>query len=334
MTLLQRQTLIVLCLLACTALISCSSSKDAGNRPPDAIKWNIQFKPNAGPVVSKCPPYDRLLSIWTDTRPSLLPATDQLDERLRITDRCQDGQEVIYEIPRSRIDTILYATSPRDTAIPLTDIGVLEGSCRKRYGLGPFHKLEIRLVAGYRGGNDSVFYPSISGGHEVVSDKFFSADTGGSPLFLGLEIAGYWSFDWLDPTDRLQLGIKTGVWPIDGSIFIPAALSARYTFNQGYGAFTEDDNSWYLYGDLGIPLDFTTKAPIFGDDGAHQRIFYGAGIGRDWALSCDLDFSLDIGVRRFNLPLPPIDCCPDVDASLRNPYRMSTGVYTRFGLTF
>jgi hypothetical protein len=325
-----RHFLLFIMLAAVMAsLASCSASKEAGG----AIQWNIQFRQDAAPVMSKCPPFDQVLSIWTSSRPILIPATETTDERIRIIEECADGEPVTYDVPRSRIDTILYATSPRDTAIPLVDYGALLSTCRQRTGFGPFDKLELRILFGYRGGPDSVFYPSAAGGRLLVSDDFLSFDTAGSSFFLKAEIAAFWGFDWLDPTQRLQLGIMTGLWPIDGSLFIPAGLRVRYTANQGL-TLTESDNTWYVYGDLGLPLDFQTEAPIFGRDAEHQRYFYGAGFGYDWAVTCDWDFGVDLGVRRFNLPLPPIDCCPDVDNELRHAFRLSTGIYARFGITF
>ena len=89
-----------------------------------------------------------------------------------------------------------------------------------------------------------------------------------------------------------------------------------------------------MYGTLGIPFDFETDAPVIGEDFEFQRYFYGFGIGYDWAINCDIDLSFDLGIRGLNLPLPPYDCCPSTPDEFRNPFRNSTALLLRVGLTY
>jgi len=202
-----------------------------------------------------------------------------------------------------------------------------------RDGWWIFDKIELRGLLGYRGNEDSVIYPTPTG-EEIYHSSFFGFDRGGSSLITGIELAALWDVTFIDKSRSLQFGVITGLWPVDESLFIPAGFYARYTFNQMPSKYSDYCDSWYLYGTAGLPLDFETDAPLFGSSSEYQRYFYGLGIGYDWAISCDMDFSVDLGLRSMNLPLPPYTCCETTPDEDRNPFRKSTVILLRFGLTF
>jgi hypothetical protein len=218
--------------------------------------------------------------------------------------------------------------------IAVADLEQIQTCCRQRTGALFFDKLEIRGAIGYRGANDPVTYFDINGIPTVYNTKFIGFDRGGSTLFFGLEFAGLWNVPFIDKGGNFQAGIFLGIWPVDGSTFIPVGLDLRYTFNQKPAKYTGSCNSWYIYGNGGIPFDFTSKAPVFGKSWDFQRYFYGLGIGYDWAINCKLDFSLDVGFRTMNLPLPPCLACSMVSSDYTNPFRHSNALLLRFGLTF
>jgi hypothetical protein len=86
----------------------------------------------------------------------------------------------------------------------------------------------------------------------------------------------------------------------------------------------------------GLPLDFQTGAPVFGSSMTYQTIFlWSWNLGYDWAIDCDMDFSLDLGVRGMNLPLPACEACDGIpDDKNAILIRNSTALLLRFGLTW
>lgn len=317
-------------LLLSSIIMSCGTSKDV-------ISWNVEIKDSEIPITDKCNPSVKLQSVKSPEKPKLLPATEQMDARVKVIGiPCEEGEKPpVYEIPVNRVKRITYVADPLSPPVQAetSELPVIVGCCRVRDGWLFFDKLEVRGILGYRGGKDSVIYPTPSG-NQVYNSSFFGFDRGGSSMFIGLEVAGLWDVPFLDESGALQLGVLSGLWPVDEGLFIPLGLYGRYTFNQNPSKYSEFCDTWYMYGTIGLPLDFETDAPLFGKSSDYQRIFYGFGIGYDWAINCDMDFSVDLGIRRMNLPLPPYTCCVTTPDDSRNPFRSSTAVLLRFGLTF
>lgn len=324
------QVLLTLLVISAAGLISCGSSEKV-------ISWNVELKEAELPITDKCNPDQKLTAVKTGDKPNLIPADEDREARVRVMGiPCNQGEEApLYDIPVSRVKRITYVSDPLlpPQTVAVNDLEPILGCCRVRDGFLFFDKFEIRAAIGYRGVEDSVIYPTPTG-QDVYRSSFFGFDRGGSSMVIGFELAGLWNVSFLDKSGKLQLGVLTGLWPADGSLFIPLGLHGRYTFNQNPSKFSENCNSWYVYGNLGLPLDFNSGAPLFGSSWDFQRRFYGLGIGHDWAISCDLDFSIDLGFRHMNLPLPEIICCPTTPDDKRNPFRSSDVLLLRFGLTF
>lgn len=328
----KKMHVIEVCLLfVCLLLASCSTSQN------QVITWNVELEESQVPISNKCNPDQKLSSIKSPDKPVFIPETEDRSARIRVKGLpCTKGEDAPeYEVPLSRVKRITYVSDPLQPPSEITykDLPEIKGCCRVRDGIWFFDKLEIRASIGYRGSEDSVIYPTPSG-QEVYKSSFMGFDRGGSSIVLGFEIAGLWNVPFIDKSKHLQLGIITGLWPDDGSLFIPVGLQARYTFNQFPAKFSDNCNSFYFYANAGLPLDFQTDAPYFGSSMDFQRYFYGFGLGYDWAVNCDMDFSVDIGLRGMNLPLPPIECCSTNSDDDRNPFRNSTVLLLRFGLTF
>lgn len=311
-------------------LLSCSTSKDV-------VTWNVEIKDSEIPITDKCDPKVKLQSIKTPEKPKLLPATELREARVKVIGiPCEEGEKSPeYEIPVDRVKRITYVADPLSPPVQaaVNDLSVIEGCCRVRDGWWFFDKVELRGLLGYRGIEDKVIYPSPSG-DVVYKSTFFGFDRGGSSMFTGFEVAGLWNLKFLDETGSFQLGALSGVMPIDESMFFPFGLYGRYTFNQTPSKYSEACNTWYLYGTFGLPFDFNSEAPLVGKKIEFQRYFYGLGLGYDWAINCDFDFSIDLGLRKMNLPLPPYTCCVNISEESKNPFRNSTAILLRFGLTF
>jgi hypothetical protein len=327
-TLLKKYQLVLL-LAFSLAAASCSSSKDV-------VTWNVELKEAEIPITNRCDPDQKLSSVQSTEKPLLVPETEERGARVRVVGvPCSEGEDApIYEIPINRVKRITYVSDPLEppTQVASQDLDMLEGCCRVRDGWWVFDKVELRGAIGYRGDQDEVTYPGNP--PTTYKSSFFGFDRGGSSIMLGLEVAGLWDAKFIDDTGKFQLGILSGIWPMDGSIFVPLGLHGRYTFNQDPSKYSDNCNTWYLYGNLGLPLDFQTNAPLFGRSITYQRYFYGIGIGYDWAICCKTDFSIDLGLRGMNLPLPPCEACDGIPDEKRNPFRNSTALLLRFGLTW
>jgi hypothetical protein len=326
----SRLILLIIGITISTFLYSCSTQKNV-------IQWNVELNESDLPITNRCDPNQKLTSIKSAEQPKLIPASEEREARVRVEGiPCAEKEEPpIYEIPINRVKRVTYVSDPLEPPKELAsnDLAPIDGCCRIRDGWWIFDKLEIRGAIGYRGTKDSVVYPSANGS-TVYNSKFLGFDRGGSSLVLGLELAGMWDLLFIDKAHHLQGGFILGAWPVDESIFIPLGLNLRYTFNQFPAKFSDNCNSWYIYGNSGLPLDFKSKAPMFGKDMKSQRLFYGIGIGYDWAINCNVDFSIDLGYRYMNLPLPEITCCPGIPDGERNPYRASNVLLLRFGITY
>lgn len=310
-------------------LTSCSSTSK------NIITWNVELKEAEIPMTDRCNPSAKLQSIKSAEKPMLLPADEEREGRVRVFGVPCAANEApqIYDVPVSRVKRITYVSDPLQppSQVEVNELELILGCCRQREGFALFDKFELRGVLGYRGTQEEYYKPGVT---TPFSSSFFGFEEGGSTMIIGLEIAGLWNVPFIDKNGNFQLGILTGLWPVDGSLFIPIGLHGRYTFNQHPPTTSDNCNSWYLYGNLGLPLDFQTEAPIFGKSLDFQRYFYGLGIGYDWAITCSMDLSFDLGFRAMNLPLPPCEGCPGVSDENKNPFRNSKVLLLRFGLTF
>ena len=332
---------------------SCKEQKRATKSVKEAKpKWNVALNTK---IISKCDE-DEIQSIETDLKPVFKPyggklkngkiywdgmsfkeflvksdyykerPFSKLNGKIVVNQLCGDGTSKTYEIPTSNILEITEKSDPLNPPIPwLIDEPCL-CCCRDRDGWWLFDKLELRAMLGYRGSIDTIRYTQANGDVITYPPSLFNTDRGGSNLIFGFELAGLWN---LTSNRMYQLGFLTGIWPFDGSIFVPLALHGRINTNQKPDPWGTHCDAWYLYGDLGLALDFQTGAPI-----NENRLFWGLGIGYDIPINCNVDFSIDLGFRQMKLPLPEIECCPDVPDRDRYIYRLSNAAILRFGLTY
>jgi hypothetical protein len=187
-------------------------------------------------------------------------------------------------------------------------------------------------MGAWRGEQSSVFYPTASGG-KLYEPKVFNFERGGTNITIGGEVALLWDvLSWNGKRDVLHLGILGGVWPVDGSVFVPLSFHPRVTFNNVPDPYGCSCNAWYIFGDAGFVNFDNTKAkytPLF-----DMRFFCGLGIGYEWALGRDVDFAVDAGYRLIHTPLPPIECCPSIPEGDRQPIRKTHNLFLRVGVTF
>jgi hypothetical protein len=328
------------------------ASSCASQRTQDVARFNVEL---AAPIANpaKCSPTDpdSVVSVYAAREPILVKETSLTKAlcRILVVSVCEQQKllPTIIELPASIVRSVTDLSTP---LAPPKKIKPMERSayrnlapcCRERVGAVLFDKLELRLTAGYRGVRDSVAYPAAAGS-TLYRSSFAGGERGGSSFVAGFEIAGLWSLPQLDPEERLQVGFVAGYMPVDGSAFVPVGAEARYTFRQR--PVDEFDpllidffncNSVYVFAQAGVPVDWQTGAPYLGLTRSmqQQRYFWGGGIGYDIALSCGLDLSFDLGVRQMNLPLPAIDCCSGIPNDVRYPFRLSTALMLRLGLTF
>lgn len=353
------RTYCVAVILAAILCASCASprSKKASQdeRPTGIITYNVELVADADTARAlrdACDPSQVVRSISTDVRPvprvvsRIVAGVPYADTLIRVLALPCDGskERKEYLIPIERIVGKRY-TSVSDPLEPPTRYGFGEAEnndicCRQRTGWWIFDKLELRLGAGFRFGTDSVTYPVVDANSVPVApfqqtyySSFVNFDRGGSNLVPSAELSGLFK---LDRAGYGHVGPWLAAMPTDGSVFVPIGAYGRYTFTPAPRTDEIDPSCHtpYIYGLAALPLDFSSGAPLFGSTMARQRLMLGAGIGYDWAATCDLDVSVDVGIRHMNLPLPEIECCPSVPDEQRNPFRESTMFMLRFGLTF
>jgi hypothetical protein len=325
-----RRLLTYLALAVMLFAVSCTSQKSV-------IQWNVELQESNLPITNRCDPNQKLTSIKSADKPQLIPATEDREARVRVEGiPCEPKEDPpIYELPVTRVKRITYVSDPLSPPIEIlaNNLTPIEGCCRVRDGWLFFDKFELKASIGYRGTKDSVIYSS-AGGQTVYNSSLINFDRGGSTLTFGLELDGLWNLKFIDPSGRLQGGIFLGAWPVDEAIFVPVGLNLRYTLNQTPAKYSDHCNSWYFYGNAGLPFDFQTHSPTFNKDWKFQRRFYGLGVGYDIAVSCSWDLSIDLGYRFMNLPLPEITCCPQIPLDERFPHRASDVLLLRVGVTF
>ena len=336
-TLRARDVAARLCLL-CAALVtgvllsSCASSScaycDYGDcPPPDAYMYSVELR---DPVADPCSG-ELVLALTTPYQPSLLCEVEQ--RVLRVDVPCAKAGDCEgsagLTIPEAAVLRVLRVSDTKTHPQPVA----LDCRCKNceaaRDGLLVFDKVELRAMGAYRGDQTAVFYPDAAGG-VLYEPETFGTGRGGTSITVGAEAALLWEVVRFGGTHAFHLGPLVGVWPVDGSTFIPVSLHPRITFNNRPDPYGCNCNAWYLFGDLGVTFDGTTGAPIAED----RRIWLGLGIGYEIPVSKQVDLGADLFVRRTWLPLPPLECCPDIPADERNPVRISNLVGLRFGVTF
>lgn len=279
-------------------------------------RWNIELKNDSQSSLIRTTPPTPILSMTSVAKPQLVrSATGAI---VLLVYPVEGGQITLDPKRVIRITSLSDPLEPPTIEIlpgPDTCCRQCEGCCQYN-GFFIFDKLELRAIVGYRG-RDS-------------NSALSSATNEGSSFMVGLEVAGLWS---LDDRGAFQLGPMIGIWPVDGSIFFPISIHPRYTFLPEVGA-DSGGSRWFIYGDVGIPIDFQTEAPVPGSTFKRQRLFYGVGIGIDCIWNC---LSIDLGIRQMHLPLPlPSDpnlICQNCPPDQRNIYRLSTLLYLRLGIT-
>lgn len=327
--------------LAAAALLlaACSSSKcaycDYGDCPPtDKYTYSVELK---APAVDQCGGGE-VSSLVTSYPPSLVCGEGATV--LRVDVPCTKNGDCAGTRTYLVLETqVLRVTRVSDTKTPPEPVHP-ECTCvncqSARDGVLGINKLEVRAMGAWRGEQTGVFYADAQGGVQYDPETF-STGRGGTTYTAGLEAALLWpvlSFGEKGhgrvKTDNLHLGIMTGVWPVDGSTFIPVSFHPRLTFNNHPDPYGCGCNAWYVFGDLGVTFDGTTSAPIERD----KRVFFGMGIGYELPLSREVDLGVDLFARRTWLPLPDIECCPGTPAGERNPVRISSMLGLRLGVTF
>ncbi len=251
---------------------------------------------------------------------------------------------------------IFLLTSKADSDIkPIPDSLVVDEECyccdRNRYCLnektGFLDKFEIRLMGAYRfGAQDSIFYPGPDGGKTYYKETF-GFERGGTDFTAGLELSflfnasSLFGFENMD-RDNFQIGLMTGFYPVDGSIFIPITIHPRYTFDDEAWPRIfpkiNDCDAWYIFADIGTVWAPFDDVPIICTSGNCDDVYaymLGIGIGYDWWMTKCMDFSIDGGFRVTHFPLPENNFCAECTGlDGKNPFRTSNQLFLRLGLTF
>ena len=250
---------------------------------------------------------------------------------------CSHERSVTYKVAQSEVRELTYSADTKTPTVPVDAPEACIHCSRERRAFSWLHKIEVRAMGAYRGTQSPVFYPDASGGI-TYQPKTFGFDRGGTKIAVGGELALLWDVVELSRNSDIQLGVMGGVWPVDGSTFLPLSFHPRITFNNHPDRYADicTKSGWcdavYLFGDVGwVNLG---NSPAYYAELTKRRFFYGIGIGYEMALGRDVDLALDAGYRFIHTPLPPLECCPDVPGPEREPIRETHNFFMRLGLTF
>lgn len=208
--------------------------------------------------------------------------------------------------------------------------------CRRfRTGL----KTEIRFMTGFRSFKPSYYDPIP--GDILLAKKLLGFRQEGTKITIGPEVAFLPAILTFQNKNRLNLGIMSGYWPVDGGNFIPLAIHPRFTFNDITNPLLRNCNAYYLFGDLGTAYDVTGKFDKFWSKKLNSW-FWDMGAGIDLWVTRKIDVSFDIGYRRTTLALPSITENSDWLTCIQNhqiawpnyPRRMAGECFIRIGVTF
>lgn len=255
-----------------------------------------------------------------------------------------DRSEIKYIGTSSDVDIPPKLINPESIITNLCECCIRDRECIGEKTI--FDKVEIRAMAGYRfNANDEILYDGPFGGVTYPKETL-GFDRGGTDFTIGLESAFLWDITPalnkvinIPRRNKFHLGPMIGLWPVDEAFFIPVSLHPRYTFAWDETDRMKDEcNAWYIFGDLGVPIDPTFKVPIMCEGGNCSDLFayfYGLGIGRDWWMNKCMDFSIDLGFRVSNTPLPEnLDCVECTQLDNKYPFRKISQVFIRFGFTW
>jgi hypothetical protein len=227
-------------------------------------------------------------------------------------------------------------------------------------------KFELRGMLGSRipWSNEDLFYPGIEEGGGItyqrndVINSVFGYGPGGTNLIMGLEGAILPRITMINKKHSFNLGLLTGLWPVDGGLWQPVSLHPRLTFNEIASPLRGRCNAWYIFGDVGPVIKWAnlntganTSIPSVGEQLGDwfqspwnnlrsASWFAGLGIGFDLWKKKGHDFSFDLGYRITNLKLPKNDafeqCLLDNGLEVDFPYpsRQAGQCFVRVGLTW
>jgi hypothetical protein len=225
---------------------------------------------------------------------------------------------------------------PRDTILTCSDCITCwrDRNCIKEK-TGFIDKIELRAMVGYRY-NEGAYYKYPIPYSTPFEKEVFSFDEEGTYITVGLEASALFKIDKLsNKRNNFHLGVMAGIWPVDGSIFIPVGLHTRYTFDDEADNKNCDCNAWYLFGDIGLALDAAGNAPVVCLEDCENSVISGywdIGIGYDLWVSRCMDISIDAGYRLTNLPFESKFECSECDN--KYPVRTANQIFLRLGVTF
>jgi hypothetical protein len=208
--------------------------------------------------------------------------------------------------------------------------------CRRfRSGL----KTEIRFMTGFRSFQNST-YEAIPG-DLPIEKKLLGFGQEGTKITIGPEVAFLPAIFTINDKHRLNLGIMSGYWPVDGGNFIPIAVHPRFTFNDITNPLLRNCNAFYLFGDLGTAYDVTGKFDKFWSNKLNSW-FFDLGAGIDFGITRKMDLSFDAGYRLTTLALPSLTENSDWLNCIQNhnvawsgyPRRRAGEFFIRIGVTF
>ncbi len=236
--------------------------------------------------------------------------------------------------------TRIITTSDADQPPVLVQYASLEGLRLCNRYRQPL-KLELRGILGSR--LDWNNEPSLIEGYPYerndLWDKVMGFGEGGTNLIVGGEAALMYRVATFGKRHSFSPGILTGIWPVDGGLFLPLSLHPRFTFNDLSMPLWGRCSAWYAYGDLGTALDLGGDVPLISNNWLTSW-FAGLGFGRDFWISKKCDFSLDLGYRFSHLALPhnPVyqECLENagIEQTVDYPARRAGQFFIRFGFTW
>lgn len=217
----------------------------------------------------------------------------------------------------------------------LMDENTLKLCRRFRTGL----KTEIRFMTGFRSFNHSSYEPIP--GDIPLDKKTLGFGQEGTMITIGPEVAFLPSILTIKNKHRLNVGIMSGYWPVDGGNYIPLAIHPRFTFNDITNPLMGQCNAFYLFGDLGTAYDVTGKFEKFWSNKLNSW-FCDVGAGVDLWVTRKMDVSIDAGYRITTLALPSLaensdwlNCIQNHNVAWSNyPRRRAGEFFIRIGVTF
>jgi hypothetical protein len=200
-------------------------------------------------------------------------------------------------------------------------------------------KTEIRFMTGFRSFNPTTYEPIP--GDIPLEKKTLGFGQEGTKITIGPEVAFLPAILTVKNKHRLNLGLLSGYWPVDGGNYIPIAIHPRFTFNDITNPLEGNCNAYYLFGDLGTAYDVSGKFDKFWSNKLNSW-FFDLGAGVDLWVTRKMDVSFDIGYRLTTLALPSLtensdwaDCIENHNVAWTDyPRRRAGDFFIRIGVTF